>query len=66
MQEAAMTQSEIDYASAAELALMIRTKQVSASEVVRAALARAELVQAACNCFITIGERGCARGAGAG
>jgi aspartyl-tRNA(Asn)/glutamyl-tRNA(Gln) amidotransferase subunit A len=33
---------------------MIRAKRVSATEVVRAALERAEDVQAACNCFITL------------
>jgi aspartyl-tRNA(Asn)/glutamyl-tRNA(Gln) amidotransferase subunit A len=49
-----MTQTDIAYTSAAELARMIRGKQISAVEVVRAVLARAQKVQAACNCFITI------------
>jgi aspartyl-tRNA(Asn)/glutamyl-tRNA(Gln) amidotransferase subunit A len=49
-----MTPSDIAYTSAADLARMIREKKVSAVEVVRATLARAEKVQAACNCFITI------------
>jgi aspartyl-tRNA(Asn)/glutamyl-tRNA(Gln) amidotransferase subunit A len=49
-----MTSSDLAYTSAAELARMIRAKQVSAVEVMRATLARAETVQAACNCFITI------------
>ncbi|HZT50053.1 MAG TPA: amidase [Hyphomicrobiaceae bacterium] len=49
-----MTSSNFAYVSAAELARMIRAKQVSAVEVMRATLARAEQVQAACNCFITI------------
>src|SRR5262245_28811140 len=54
MQDPAMTHTDIAYTSAAELARMIRAKQISATEVVRAALARAEAVQAVCNCFITI------------
>jgi aspartyl-tRNA(Asn)/glutamyl-tRNA(Gln) amidotransferase subunit A len=49
-----MTSSDLAYTSAAELARMIRAKQVSAVQVMRATLARAEKVQAACNCFITI------------
>src|SRR5262245_36722209 len=53
-QDPAMTHRDIAYTSAAELARMIRAKQISAREVVRAVLARAEAVQAACNCFITI------------
>ena len=41
---------------------MIRAKQISAVEVMRATLARAEKVQAACNCFITLcAERALAR-----
>jgi aspartyl-tRNA(Asn)/glutamyl-tRNA(Gln) amidotransferase subunit A len=54
MQDPAMTTTDIAYTPAADLARMIRTKQISATEVVRAVLARAEVVQAACNCFITI------------
>jgi aspartyl-tRNA(Asn)/glutamyl-tRNA(Gln) amidotransferase subunit A len=42
------------YASAAELAALIRSKQASATEVMRATLARAEKANAALNCFITI------------
>ena len=49
-----MTPSDLAFASAAELARMIRAKQISATEVMRATLARAQDVQAACNCFITI------------
>jgi len=49
-----MTPSDLAYTSAAELARMIRAKQISAVEVMRATLARAEKVQAACNCFITL------------
>src|SRR5262245_18528168 len=49
-----MTPSDLAFASAAELAAWIRAKRISATEVVRATLARAEKVQAACNCFITL------------
>jgi aspartyl-tRNA(Asn)/glutamyl-tRNA(Gln) amidotransferase subunit A len=49
-----MTTTDIAYTPAVELARMIRAKQISATEVVRTVLARAEAVQAACNCFITI------------
>jgi aspartyl-tRNA(Asn)/glutamyl-tRNA(Gln) amidotransferase subunit A len=49
-----MTPSDLAYTSAAELARMIRAKQISAVGVMRATLARAEKVQAACNCFITL------------
>jgi aspartyl-tRNA(Asn)/glutamyl-tRNA(Gln) amidotransferase subunit A len=49
-----MTPSDLAYTSATELARMIRAKQISAVEVMRATLARAEKVQAACNCFITL------------
>jgi aspartyl-tRNA(Asn)/glutamyl-tRNA(Gln) amidotransferase subunit A len=49
-----MTPSDLAYTPAAELAQIIRAKQISAMEVMRATLARAEKVQAACNCFITI------------
>jgi aspartyl-tRNA(Asn)/glutamyl-tRNA(Gln) amidotransferase subunit A len=58
--------TSLSYRSAAELARMIREKQVSATEVVRATLARAERVQAATNCFITLcGERALADAAAA-
>jgi len=49
-----MTASELAYTSAFELARMIRTKRASATEVMGATLRRAEQVQAACNCFITL------------
>src|SRR6187200_647491 len=49
-----MTPSDLAYTSAADLARMIRAKELSAVEVMRATLARAEKVQAACNCFITL------------
>lgn len=49
-----MTPTDLAFTSAADLAAMIRTKQVSAVEVMRATLARAETAQAALNCFITI------------
>ena len=49
-----MTPSDLAFTSAADLARMIRAKQISATEVMRATLARAQEVQAACNCFITI------------
>jgi aspartyl-tRNA(Asn)/glutamyl-tRNA(Gln) amidotransferase subunit A len=49
-----MTPSDLTYTSATELARMIRAKQISAVEVMRATLARAQTVQAACNCFITL------------
>src|SRR5439155_1997355 len=62
----AMTSSDLAYTSAAELARMIRAKQVSAVEIARATLARAEKVQAACNCFITLcGEQALADAAAA-
>jgi aspartyl-tRNA(Asn)/glutamyl-tRNA(Gln) amidotransferase subunit A len=49
-----MDTSELAYLSAVQLAAMIRRRQISASELMRATLARAERVQAAANCFITI------------
>src|SRR6185312_6938357 len=49
-----MTSSDLAFTSATDLARMIRGKQISATEVMRATLARARDVQAACNCFITI------------
>jgi aspartyl-tRNA(Asn)/glutamyl-tRNA(Gln) amidotransferase subunit A len=49
-----MTGSDLPYTSAAELAAMIRAKRVSATEIMRATLARAEKANAALNCFITI------------
>jgi aspartyl-tRNA(Asn)/glutamyl-tRNA(Gln) amidotransferase subunit A len=45
---------ELAYLSAVACAEMIRDRQLSASEVVRATLARAQEVQAATNCFITL------------
>ena len=49
-----MSQSDLAYASAATLAALIREKRVSAQEVVEDMLGRAEAVQQALNCFITI------------
>jgi aspartyl-tRNA(Asn)/glutamyl-tRNA(Gln) amidotransferase subunit A len=49
-----MPPSDLAFTSAADLARMIRARQVSAVEVMRATLAHAEAVQAACNCFITV------------
>jgi aspartyl-tRNA(Asn)/glutamyl-tRNA(Gln) amidotransferase subunit A len=49
-----MPPSDLAYTSAADLARMIREKRVSAVEVMRATLARADTVQTACNCFITL------------
>lgn len=61
-----MPLSDLAYASAAELAAGIRSKKLSSVEVVRASLARAETVQAATNCFITIcGEQALAAAAAA-
>jgi aspartyl-tRNA(Asn)/glutamyl-tRNA(Gln) amidotransferase subunit A len=49
---------DIAYASAATLATAIRTKKISAVEVMHATLAAAERAQSALNCFITLcGER---------
>jgi len=49
-----MPPSDLAFTSAVDLARMIRARQVSAVEVMRATLADAEAVQAACNCFITV------------
>jgi aspartyl-tRNA(Asn)/glutamyl-tRNA(Gln) amidotransferase subunit A len=49
-----MPPTDLAYTSAADLARMIREKRVSATEAMRATLARADTVQAACNCFITV------------
>ena len=49
-----MTPADLAYSSAADLARMIRTKETSAVELMHATLARAEKVQATCNCFITL------------
>lgn len=49
-----MTASDLAYTSAAELAAAIREKRMSATEIMRATLARAEQANAALNCFITI------------
>jgi aspartyl-tRNA(Asn)/glutamyl-tRNA(Gln) amidotransferase subunit A len=49
-----MAVDDIAFVSASDLARMIRSKQVSAVEAMRATLARAETAQAALNCFITI------------
>jgi aspartyl-tRNA(Asn)/glutamyl-tRNA(Gln) amidotransferase subunit A len=49
-----MATDDIAFATAGDLARMIRSRQLSAVEVMRAMLARAEKVQGALNCFITI------------
>jgi aspartyl-tRNA(Asn)/glutamyl-tRNA(Gln) amidotransferase subunit A len=49
-----MSPTDLAFTSAAELAALIRAKRVSATEVMRATLARAEKANAALNCFITI------------
>jgi aspartyl-tRNA(Asn)/glutamyl-tRNA(Gln) amidotransferase subunit A len=49
-----MDADDLAFATASDLARLIRSKQVSAVEVVRATLARAERAQAALNCFITL------------
>lgn len=49
-----MAADDLAYMSATELAAKIRAKQVSAGEVTRATLARAERAQKSLNCFITI------------
>ena len=49
-----MRGTEIAYLSAAELAPMIARREISAVEVMRATLARAEQAQPILNCFITI------------
>lgn len=46
--------SSVAYVSGADLARMIRDKEVSAVEVMQATLARAEKAQPILNCFITI------------
>lgn len=58
-----MPVSEIAYTSAAELARLIREKQLSAIEVMHATLDRARKAQAALNCFITICEEDALRDA---
>lgn len=49
-----MPSAELAYTSAAELAALIRAREVSATEVMRATLARAERAQPILNCFITV------------
>jgi aspartyl-tRNA(Asn)/glutamyl-tRNA(Gln) amidotransferase subunit A len=49
-----MADDAIAFTPASRLAHMIRGKEVSAVEVMRATLARAEAAQASCNCFITL------------
>ena len=49
-----MPADELAYVSAADIARMIRERRVSAVEVMRATLARAEKAQPILNCFITI------------
>ena len=49
-----MSPTDLAYLPAAELAAMIRAKKISASELMRATLDRAEKANATLNCFITI------------
>jgi aspartyl-tRNA(Asn)/glutamyl-tRNA(Gln) amidotransferase subunit A len=49
-----MSATSLAFMSGADLAQLIRAKQVSAVEVMRATLERAEKAQAPLNCFITI------------
>lgn len=49
-----MAANDLAYTPAAELAAMIRSRRVSATEAMQATLARAEKANAALNCFITI------------
>jgi aspartyl-tRNA(Asn)/glutamyl-tRNA(Gln) amidotransferase subunit A len=49
-----MASDDIAFATASDLARTIRSKQVSAAEVMRATLLLAEKAQAVLNCFITI------------
>ena len=49
-----MSSGDLAYISAAKLAAMIRARDISATEVMRVTLARAEKGNAALNCFITI------------
>lgn len=49
-----MSPAELAYTSAAELAALIRARKISATEVMRATLDRAERAQPILNCFITI------------
>jgi len=49
-----MTPTDLAFTSAIDLAAAIRAKRISSVEAVRATLARAEKVQAACNCFMAI------------
>ncbi len=49
-----MRSEELAYVSAADLAVMIATKKISAVEVMRAILSRAERAQPILNCFITV------------
>lgn len=49
-----MPPAEIAYTSAADLARLIRDRKISATEVMRATLDRADRAQPILNCFITI------------
>lgn len=49
-----MAANDLAYTSAADIAAMIRSRQVSTTEVMRATLARAEKANKPLNCFITI------------
>jgi len=49
-----MTEEDLSYTSAADLAALIRNRQISPVEVVRGALARIERAQPVLNAFITV------------
>ena len=49
-----MSREDLSYLSAAELAALIRSRQVSPVEIMRATLARIEGVQPVLNVFITV------------
>ena len=61
-----MPATELAYLSAAELAALIRTRKISAVEVMRATLDRADQAQPILNCFITICREDALRDAAAG
>ena len=49
-----MTDEDLSYTSAADLAVLIRNRQLSPVEVLRSTLARIERAQSVLNAFITI------------
>ena len=56
---------DLAYTSAADLAALIRARKLSASEAMRASLARAERLQPLLNCFITVAAEPALRAAAA-